>query len=53
MNNKDKIYIAGCGEMLGEAFYEVFKNVFSITVVIIYNLQVNIPDRGLQFIFPL
>ena len=25
MNNKDKIYIAGCGGMLGEAFYEVFE----------------------------
>ena len=25
MNNKDKIYIAGCGGMLGEAFYKVFE----------------------------
>ena len=25
MNNKDKIYMAGCGGMLGEAFYEVFE----------------------------
>ena len=26
----DKIYIAGCGGMLGEAFYEVFKNDFNL-----------------------
>ncbi len=25
MSNKDKIYIAGCGGMLGEAFYQVFE----------------------------
>ena len=53
MNNKDKIYIAGCGEMLGEAFYEVFKNVFPVTMAIFDNLQVNISVRGLQFTFPL
>ena len=24
MEKRDKIYIAGCGRMLGEAFYKVF-----------------------------
>ena len=30
MNNKDKIYIAGCGGMLGEAFYKVFENSYHL-----------------------
>ena len=25
MNDRKKIYVAGCGGMLGEAFYSVFK----------------------------
>ena len=30
MNNKDAIYIAGCGGMLGEAFYKVFENSYHL-----------------------
>ena len=30
MNNKDKIYIAGCGGMLGEGFYKVFENSYHL-----------------------
>ena len=30
MNNKKRIYIAGCGGMLGEAFYEQFKNDYTV-----------------------
>jgi dTDP-4-dehydrorhamnose reductase len=30
MNSKDKIYVAGCGGMLGEAFYKVFENSYHL-----------------------
>ena len=30
MGKNKKIYIAGCGGMLGEAFYENFKNDFDL-----------------------
>jgi hypothetical protein len=30
MNNKNKIYIAGCGGMLGEAFYSVFEKDYEL-----------------------
>jgi len=30
MKNKDKIYIAGCGGMLGEAFYKVFSKDYDL-----------------------
>lgn len=30
MNNKNKIYIAGCGGMLGEAFYRVFEKDYDL-----------------------
>ena len=34
----DKIYIAGCGGMLGEAFYEKYKNKFILKCT---NIDVN------------
>ncbi len=30
MNKKKKIYIAGCGGMLGDAFYNVFKSDYEV-----------------------
>ena len=35
-NPKHKIYIAGCGGMLGEAFYHIFKNEYDLKCTDIY-----------------
>ena len=40
-----KIFIAGCGGMLGDAFYEVFKEEFDILCV-----DINISEKWLEFL---
>ena len=38
MDSKKKIYIAGCGGMLGEAFYKVFNKDYELKSWNIYSL---------------
>ena len=40
-----KIFIAGCGGMLGDAFYNVFKEEFEILC-----LDINISEKWLEFL---
>ena len=35
-----KIYIAGCGGMLGEAFYEIFSNLYDLKCTDIDNNEI-------------
>ena len=45
MNDKKKIYIAGCGGMLGEAFYSVFKESYNLKCT-----DINVNDDWLSFL---
>jgi dTDP-4-dehydrorhamnose reductase len=45
MNKKRKIYIAGCGGMLGEAFYQVFKDVYELKCT-----DIDVNEAWLSFI---
>ena len=45
MNNRKKIYVAGCGGMLGEAFYSVFKESYNLKCT-----DINVNDDWLSFL---
>ena len=45
MNDRKKIYIAGCGGMLGEAFYSVFKESYNLKCT-----DINVNDDWLSFL---
>lgn len=45
MNDKKKIYVAGCGGMLGEAFYSVFKESYNLKCT-----DINVNDDWLSFL---
>ena len=45
MNDRKKIYVAGCGGMLGEAFYSVFKESYNLKCT-----DINVNDDWLSFL---
>jgi len=45
MNDRKKIYVAGCGGMLGEAFYSVFKESYNLKCT-----DINVNDEWLSFL---
>lgn len=45
MNERKKIYLAGCGGMLGEAFYSVFKESYNLKCT-----DINVNDDWLSFL---
>ena len=45
MNERKKIYVAGCGGMLGEAFYSVFKESYNLKCT-----DINVNDDWLSFL---
>ena len=45
MNDRKKIYLAGCGGMLGEAFYSVFKESYNLKCT-----DINVNDGWLSFL---
>ncbi len=45
MGNKKKIYIAGCGGMLGEAFYEQFKDEYELKCT-----EIDVNEKWLSFL---